>query len=196
MLWQEIRDHRLGVHFRRQVPVGRYILDFYCEAHHLGVEIDGGIHATQVEYDQLRDQELSVLGVCLLHFKSEEVETNLDGTLKSIRKAIVPPLPSGGGVRGGGVLPEELGVEEKRVRGVGGEVLTIHLSPDLIANVVEKGSIAIDGVSLTVAAFEEDVVSVALIPHTLEKTTLGDLKEGDEVNVETDVMMRSARKSI
>ena len=55
---------------------------------------------------------------------------------------------------------------------------------------LEKGSIAVDGVSLTVAALDDDGVEVALIPHTLEVTTLGGLAPGDEVNLEVDVLAK------
>ena len=53
-----------------------------------------------------------------------------------------------------------------------------------------KGSIAVDGVSLTVVAVTEDRFSVALIPHTLEVTTLGQLTTGDAVNLETDILAK------
>ena len=55
---------------------------------------------------------------------------------------------------------------------------------------LEKGSIAVDGVSLTVAALDDDGFEVALIPHTLEVTTLGRLESGDRVNLETDVLAK------
>jgi riboflavin synthase len=55
---------------------------------------------------------------------------------------------------------------------------------------LEKGSIAVDGVSLTVAALDDDGVEVALIPHTLAATTLGRLEPGDEVNLEVDVLAK------
>jgi riboflavin synthase len=55
---------------------------------------------------------------------------------------------------------------------------------------LEKGSIAVDGVSLTVAAFDDDGFEVALIPHTLDVTTLGRLEPGDRVNLETDVLAK------
>jgi riboflavin synthase len=55
---------------------------------------------------------------------------------------------------------------------------------------LEKGSIAVDGVSLTVAALDDDGFEVALIPHTLEVTTLGRLEAGDQVNLETDVLAK------
>ena len=55
---------------------------------------------------------------------------------------------------------------------------------------LEKGSIAVDGVSLTVAALDDDGFEVALIPHTLEVTTLGRLEPGDQVNLEVDVLAK------
>lgn len=72
--------------------------------------------------------------------------------------------------------------------------LIIKIPSELVAAVVPKGSIAIDGVSLTVAAVEGDRCTIALIPHTLEVTSLGTLKPGDGVNVETDIMMRGLRR--
>jgi riboflavin synthase len=60
--------------------------------------------------------------------------------------------------------------------------------------VAEHGSVAIDGVSLTVAALTPDGLEVSLIPETLERTTLGDLGEGSEVNVEVDVVARYAER--
>lgn len=60
--------------------------------------------------------------------------------------------------------------------------------------VVYKGSIAIDGISLTVASIENNIFSVAIIPHTLVKTTLKNLKVGDLVNIETDILGRYVEK--
>jgi riboflavin synthase len=58
----------------------------------------------------------------------------------------------------------------------------------VLGSCIEKGSIAVDGVSLTVAAFDDDGLEVALIPHTLTVTTLGRLQPGDELNLEADVL--------
>ena len=71
-------------------------------------------------------------------------------------------------------------------------VLTLRLPSELILYVVPKGSIAIDGVSLTVATVDGDQCAIALIPHTLKQTTLGNLHIGDTVNVETDILGRYA----
>ena len=68
--------------------------------------------------------------------------------------------------------------------------LRVGLGPELIRYVVEKGSIALNGVSLTVAALGEDWAEVSLIPETLERTTFGDAKTGDKLNVECDVVAK------
>jgi riboflavin synthase len=75
------------------------------------------------------------------------------------------------------------------VRAVGDPVW-IDLPPELMRYVVEKGSITVDGVSLTVAAVDERGFAVALVPHTLEITTLGALEGGARVNIEVDVLAK------
>ena len=70
------------------------------------------------------------------------------------------------------------------------EVVQLTLPPDLSRYVVEKGSITVDGISLTVSAITEDTFSVSLIPTTLELTTLGHKKVGDLVNLEVDVVAK------
>jgi riboflavin synthase len=68
--------------------------------------------------------------------------------------------------------------------------------PELLRYVVEKGSIAVQGTSLTVAALDERGFAVALIPHTLEVTTLGGLTPGDRVNLEADVLAKYVEKLV
>jgi riboflavin synthase len=71
-----------------------------------------------------------------------------------------------------------------------GDPVWIDAEPQVLRYVVEKGSIAVDGVSLTVAAVDDRGFAVALVPHTLEVTTLGALASGDAVNLETDVLAK------
>ena len=66
--------------------------------------------------------------------------------------------------------------------------LMVRMDPDLTRYVVEKGSITVDGCSLTVAAVDADRFRVAVIPHTAEVTTLGRVRPGDRVNLEVDIM--------
>ena len=72
----------------------------------------------------------------------------------------------------------------------GGAVFEVDLPADLMRYVVEKGSIAIDGISLTVAGMDASRVTIAVIPHTLAVTTLGTAVIGDPVNIEVDVIAK------
>ena len=72
--------------------------------------------------------------------------------------------------------------------------LVVSLDPELTRYVVEKGSITVDGCSLTVVAVDADRFRVAVIPHTAEVTTLGRVRPGDRVNLEVDIMAKHAEK--
>jgi riboflavin synthase len=74
--------------------------------------------------------------------------------------------------------------------------LRIELPSELLPYVVERGSIAIEGVSLTVASLDDPAVEVSLIPETLERTTLGRTEPGDRLNVECDVLARYVRRQL
>lgn len=71
---------------------------------------------------------------------------------------------------------------------------TIYAAPELLRYIVEKGSVTIDGISLTVAAVDEVSFSVSLIPHTAAVTTLGKKRAGDTVNLETDIIGKYVEK--
>lgn len=72
----------------------------------------------------------------------------------------------------------------------GGTILEVHIPADLTRYILLHGSITIDGVALTVAKISGSQIFVALIPHTLQNTTLGSLRAGDTVNLETDILGR------
>ena len=74
--------------------------------------------------------------------------------------------------------------------------LRLAAPPELGRFIVERGSVAVDGVSLTVAALADDGFEVSLIPETLERTTLGGLAEGGQVNLEVDVIARYAERLV
>ena len=80
------------------------------------------------------------------------------------------------------------------VRSLAGERLVVEAPREILRYCVEKGSIAVDGVALTIAALHEDAFEVALVPHTLEATTLGALRPGDRVNLEVDVLAKYVEK--
>lgn len=69
-------------------------------------------------------------------------------------------------------------------------------NPKLLAQMVVKGSVAVDGISLTIANMDEDSFSVAVIPETLKGTTLGGAKIGDTVNIETDIIIKTIKKQL
>lgn len=99
-----------------------------------------------------------------------------------------------GHVEGVGIVFKTPTTSPSPTRSVGeGNTLVLHLPLALRRFVIPQGSIAVDGVSLTVAGVHGDKISVAIIPHTLKRTTLGSLRKGDRVNVETDVILRHLR---
>ncbi len=100
-LWYHLRAHRfMDLKFKRQKPMGHYIVDFVCEEHQLIVEIDGGQHQTeQATYDQHRDACLRSQGYTVLRFWNNDVMQNMEGVLEQIRctLALSPtPLPQAG----------------------------------------------------------------------------------------------------
>ena len=95
-LWSALRARRSGAaKFRRQVVIGRYIVDFACRLPtQIVVEIDGDTHDFQQDYDACRTRELEAKGYRLLRFTNADVMTNLGGVLASIAEALnSPPLP-------------------------------------------------------------------------------------------------------
>jgi len=97
-LWYHLRAHRfLGLKFKRQKPMGRYIVDFVCLEQRLIIEIDGGQHAEQLDDDRRRDAWLRRQGYTVLRFWNNEVMQQLDAVLEQIRGALTvspsPPTP-------------------------------------------------------------------------------------------------------
>ncbi|MGV8939511.1 MAG: endonuclease domain-containing protein [Allorhizobium sp.] len=90
-LWNAVRAHRLmGLSFRRQVPVGGYIVDFACPLHRLVVELDGSQHGNDADqdYDRLRTARLEADGWTVLRFWNEDVLQDIDGVCLHILTAI------------------------------------------------------------------------------------------------------------
>jgi very-short-patch-repair endonuclease len=96
-LWSLLRRNQLGVKFRRQVPMGRYVLDFYCVKAKLNVELDGSQHYTPKghENDAVRDEYLRQQGIKIMRFFSSEVLTNPDGVLQAIYDCIQERISQG-----------------------------------------------------------------------------------------------------
>ncbi len=112
LLWQALRRRPAGLRFRKQHPAGRYVLDFFCPARRLAVEVDGEAHnrGSQPAYDAERDQWLRDQGVRVLRIRATDVLNELDAVVRQIVAAALgadypstasggPPPPSGGGMR-------------------------------------------------------------------------------------------------
>ena len=88
ILWEALRGRQLdGLKFRCQHPVGKFILDFYCPSVKLVIEVDGGIHDQQQEYDQARTEKLEAFGYRVLRFTDDQVMKDLSAVLETISKA-------------------------------------------------------------------------------------------------------------
>jgi len=147
---------------------------------------------------------LSVSGVCLTAETVTAATITLHAVPETLRKTTLGALAQGDAVNLEPALRagEPLGGHyvQGHVDGVGriqsveaeGEGLrvVVEAPADLLRYCVEKGSIAVDGVSLTVAELFDDAFAVALVPHTLEATTLSDLAPGRAVNLEVDVLAK------
>nr|WP_286947712.1 endonuclease domain-containing protein [Pseudomonas sp. UBA6718] len=96
LLWRHLRDRQLAGHkFRRQHPLPPYVLDFYCEELHLGIELDGGQHyqSEGAQHDRQRAGCLLYQGVRLLRFSNRDVLLELPAVLERIYQAVAAPSP-------------------------------------------------------------------------------------------------------
>jgi len=147
---------------------------------------------------------VSVNGVCLTVTESGDGVLAFDAVPETLRRSTLGRLEEGGDVNvepaleagdpvGGHFVQGHVdGVG--RVRRVSDEGLEIEAGPEILRYCVEKGSIAVEGVSLTIAALGDEAFTVALVPHTREVTTLGRVDEGDELNLEVDMLAKYVEK--
>ena len=95
-LWQALRRRRVaGLKFRRQHPIGSFVLDFVCPSIRLVIEVDGPVHDESVDYDQARTDQLERYGYRVIRFTNEEITTQIDGVIRRIEAAALldPDLP-------------------------------------------------------------------------------------------------------
>jgi very-short-patch-repair endonuclease len=94
-LWEKLRANRLGgFHFRRQQIIDGFIVDFYCHAADLVVELDGSVHRTQVDYDTERDRLLAQRGLAVMRIANERVADALEAVLAEILQACRQRTPA------------------------------------------------------------------------------------------------------
>ena len=147
---------------------------------------------------------VSIAGCCLTAVAAGDGELVFDAVPESLARTTLAGLDAGTEVNLEPALRagEPLGGHyvQGHVDGVGrvrslepegdGARLWLDVPPELLRYCVEKGSLAVDGVSLTIAAVDSRGLSIALVPHTLDETTLSTLEPGDDVNLETDVLAK------
>ena len=151
---------------------------------------------------------VAVNGVCLTAVQPDGASFRADVMPETLRRSSLGPLGEGDEVNlelplragdrmGGHMVQGHVDatgrVEEVREEGFS-RVVRVSAASDSLRYVVEKGSIAVDGVSLTVSAVDDRAFEVSLIPETLERTTLGEAAPGRTVNLEVDVLAKYVEK--
>lgn len=154
---------------------------------------------------------VSVNGVCLTVVERTDASLRFDLSEQTLERTCLGDLRPGDPVNlerpvtlvarlGGHLVQGHVDgvgqVTRVELDGSGGARVSIRLPGELSRYVVERGSIAIDGVSLTIAAVDDDEITVALIPHTLAVTTLGLMAPGRRLNIEADVIARYVERSM
>jgi riboflavin synthase len=168
--------------------------------HGIRLRIDGAETAAQAG----AGDSVAVSGVCLTVTETTNGVLAFDAVPETLRRSTLgrltegacvnlePALRAGESVGGHFVQGHVDGVG--RVRRVTAEGLVIEAPAEILRYAVEKGSIAVDGVSLTIAGLGADAFTVALVPHTKEATTLGRIAESDQVNLEVDMLAKYVEK--
>ncbi|MEV0570394.1 riboflavin synthase [Dactylosporangium sp. NPDC050588] len=166
------------------------------------------IRGVTVTSDAAHGDSISVNGVCLTVVDNDGGVFTADVMGESLDRSTLGTLTAGSPVNleRAATMATRLGghIVQGHVDGVGAvlsreagdqwETVTFSLPPQLSRYVVEKGSITVDGISLTVMAVTDDTFSVGLIPTTLKLTTLGAKSVGEKVNLEVDIMAKYVEK--
>ncbi len=178
-----------------------------------GVEDQGDairltIHAEHVLADAGLGDSISVNGCCLTvaerdgdTWTADVMQETLDktslagvqpGDKVNLERAVTPTTRLGGHIVQGHV--DGVGTIASRTPSEHWEVVDVAMPPELGRYLVDKGSVTVDGVSLTVVSARADGFSVSLIPETLARTTLGSRNVGDRVNLEVDILAKHVEK--
>ena len=153
---------------------------------------------------------IAIAGVCLTVVSVVDGTVEFDAVAETLRRSSIGRLETGADVNVEPALRagEPLGGHyvQGHVDGVGrvrsvepegdGRLVRFDAPPDVLRYCVEKGSVTVEGVSLTITDVDGDGFGVALVPHTLAVTTLGALDPGDEVNLEADVLAKYVERLV
>jgi riboflavin synthase len=158
------------------------------------------VRAPETAAEARRGDSISLSGVCLTATDVADGVLAFDAVPETLSRSTLGRLETGAvvnlepalraGEPLGGHLVQGHVDAVGRISHADGEVLEIEAPADVLRYCVEKGSIAIDGVSMTIASLSDGSFTVAVVPHTRAATTLGRLSEGSEVNLEADVLAK------
>ncbi|WIH87290.1 riboflavin synthase [Brachyspira pilosicoli] len=160
------------------------------------------IEASKIFDDLHLGDSVAVNGTCLTVSSFDNKIFNADVTQETLNRTNLGSLKNGSKVNleramtlsgrfGGHIVSghiDGVGSIKSMKKDDNAIILTIEVSKHLMKYIVEKGSVAVDGISLTVASLTDNSFSIAVIPHTLKETVLYYKKEGDKVNIENDVI--------
>ena len=174
--------------------------------------VSGGrlVVETELAAELAPGDSIAVNGVCLTAVERKNGSFAADVMPETLRRTSLEPLAEGDEVNlelplragdrlGGHVMQGHVdgtGTVESVTEDGNSRVVRIQAPSELLRYVVQKGSIAVDGVSLTVSGVDDRAFEVSLIPETLERTTLGALAPGARVNVEVDVLAKYVEKLV
>ena len=166
------------------------------------------VHAQHVLGDLRIDDSIAMNGVCLTVIHRDARGFAVEAVDETLRKTTIGSWQIGKSINLERALTAQSRLGGHFVQGhvdglakvtdwseqAGGRMLSVSMPAELVNYLIPKGSITLDGVSLTIAAIKNNQIQVALIPHTLEVTTLGALRIGDAINVEADMLGKYVRQ--
>lgn len=166
------------------------------------------IKADKIFEDLKLGDSVAVNGTCLTVSSFSNKIFNADITSETLNRTNLGDLKSGfkvnleraltlNGRLGGHIVSghvDGIGIIKNIYRNSKDIILTVEVPFDLMKYIIEKGSVAVDGISLTIAEVNKNNFSIALIPHTFKETSLYYKKEGDKVNIENDIIGKYVEK--
>lgn len=168
------------------------------------------IFCSKVIEDVKIGDSIAVNGICLTvtrfdarHFEADvmpetlrrtSLEGLLEGSAVNLERAVTPATRMGGHIVSGHI--DGVGIVENMKQEGNAILLSLKVDEKLLRYVVEKGSVALDGISLTVASVEDYGFTVSLIPHTRDSTNLREKKKGQPINIETDIIGKYVEKML
>ena len=189
------------------------LIEAVCEVR--SVRATGGVMRLSVDLGKLADESkigdsIAINGVCLTVAKLDGNLAEFDVSSETLAKSTLGKLKPASQVNtelsmkatdrfGGHIVQGHIdGVATIKAIDRQGQFANIKFAADseLLGQMVVKGSVAVDGISLTIASMDENSFSAAIIPQTLEKTTLGTAKIGDAANIEIDIIAKIIKKHL